>query len=161
MVEPTFSTTTLCAAFSKLFGESVDPNVLHTNKSRGFWPLEEGGRGWTRYGLSDSTRLYVMLGLRRQGVDLSRARHAAAAQQWWPDLGAQHHFLVASDGEPELAREKDLAERIAEGKGCSAIIVDLKTATERLKAALAELGEQVDLPDHFAAAVRAKAKVKP
>ncbi len=170
-MEPTtFGTTTVCSALSKLLGEKVDPNVLHLAKSRGTWPLEEEGRGWTRYGLQDVTRLYVMRELKRRGVELWHAVHVAKAKHWWPNLGDQYRYVVFTDGEPELVREKDLA-HVLSGESpaskqdrlssvCSATVVDVKVATELVRAALAELGAQVDLPDHSPAAVRARAGAK-
>ncbi|MCM2333313.1 MAG: hypothetical protein NDI82_05135 [Anaeromyxobacteraceae bacterium] len=157
MVEPTFSTTTIAAALAKLLDgeEAKITNALYLAKSRGSWPIEEGDRGWTRYSLADATRLYVQLALRRQGLALERATHLARAQNWWPALGEQFRFLVATEGEPEFAREKDVADRLTE-EGGFGVVVDVKAATARLKAALAELGEPVDLPDHSPAAVRAR-----
>ena len=78
-----FSTSTICAALSNALPmkPEIKADVLYTNKARGHWPIKEEGRGWTRYGLVDATRLLVQLELNRcRGVHIGIATAIAEAE---------------------------------------------------------------------------------
>jgi len=147
--ETTFTTGTVLRVLSTLLGAEFRHDRFGTWKARGWWPLEEQGRGWTKYSHEDIVRLFIMAELSlRKSVDLEAAHAMASADQWPSD--ARRRFLVMTDGEPMVANGGDLAHLISDvnpisggpmNGSVSALIVDVVAARERVTAALRELGE--------------------
>lgn len=142
MADVTYTTGTVREALKRelgAFGVGVGEDLFSTWKARGFWPLDERGKGWTRYSVEDAARLLVMLELnRRQRMELAFAFHVARARGLeWPEESAARRFLVQTDGEVELAAPRDLARFLEDVTVSTAIVVDAGSATARMRRALA------------------------